>query len=119
MRRIDADALTEWMIRELRAMPNGVFNDLNGRQAANLIGKAIDEAPTVGGWISVEDRLPMLIETVLFIGKDYYGKWFGVKRGYFDGSLWHSDDFGTIYSTTPVTHWMPLPEPPKEVSEDG
>ena len=39
-------------------MPNGVFNNLNGRQAANLIGKAIDEAPTVGGWISVKDRLP-------------------------------------------------------------
>lgn len=65
-------------------------------------------------WISVNDRLPMLIETVLFIGKNYYGNWFGVKRGYFDGSFWHSDDYGTIYSTTPVTHWMPLPEPPKE-----
>lgn len=48
MRLIDADELTNWILSELRQSPNGVFNALNGRQAANLIGKAIDEMPTVG-----------------------------------------------------------------------
>lgn len=46
MRLIDADALANWIITELRTTPHGVFDALNGRQAANLIGKSIDEAPT-------------------------------------------------------------------------
>lgn len=108
MRLIDADALK-----------TAVDGEWCPDMMVSEIWDVIDHAPTIGGWISVKDRLPMLIETVLFIGKNYYGNWFGVKRGYFDGSLWHSDDFGTIYSTTPVTHWMPLPEPPEEVSGDG
>lgn len=47
MRLIDADALTNKIIDELRAYPNGTFDELNGRQAANLIGRTIDESPTV------------------------------------------------------------------------
>lgn len=48
MRLIDADELTNWIHSELRQAPNGVFNSLNGRQAANLIAKAAYEIPTVG-----------------------------------------------------------------------
>lgn len=63
-------------------------------------------------WISVKDKMPMLIETVLFIGKRYDGGWGSTQRGYFDGTFWHSESNGTVY--LPVTHWMPLPEPPEE-----
>lgn len=48
---------------------------------------ALDEAPTVGGWISVKDRMPP------------------------------NDDTKVMTYGNPVTHWMPLPEPPKE--DDG
>ena len=57
-------------------------------------------------WISVNDRLPEVHETVIAWDGDInepelacrtiYNEWFGVK----------------VCDT--VTHWMPLPEPPKE-----
>ena len=51
MRLIDADALTDWMIDELRKLQlkqtAGLFDTMNGRQAANTIGTHIDEMPTV------------------------------------------------------------------------
>ncbi len=105
MRPIDADAL------------KGVFvGEYPGMYTKKYIKNLIDGMPTVGGWISVKDEMPMQIETVLFIGKNCHGDWFRAKRGYFDGTFWHSEDSGTIYPTTPVTHWMPLPEPPEEVN---
>jgi len=110
MRLIDADALYE----ELRYMPYD--NILEGTIDHDRPLRAIMNAPTADGWISVKDEMPMQIETVLFIGKNCHGDWFRAKRGYFDGTFWHSDDSGTVYSTTPVTHWMPLPEPPEEVN---
>ena len=89
------------------------------RMSADVVQMLYDQLtrenePTFGGWISVKDKLPMLIESVLFIGKNYHGGWFLAQRGYYDGTFWHSDSNGTVYTTTPVTHWMPLPEPPEE-----
>lgn len=60
-------------------------------------------------WISVEDRLPELGDTVLFTGKSSFGTRFATQRGWWDGTFWHRDAGETIYSSTPVTHWMPLP----------
>ena len=54
----------------------------------------------VNGWVSVKDRLPEL-GTVVLVAKDIGSvntTYFGVN-GFRDES---------------VTHWMPLPEPPKE-----
>ena len=83
-------------------------------------GKSITEWAAIGmkapRWISVKDKMPMLVETVLFTGKRYDGGWLGTKRVYFDGTEWYADDAGTIYATTTVTHWMPLPKPPEEVT---
>lgn len=75
MRLVDADALKE---------------DLTRFYTGEVTARAlIDEQPTVGGWISVKDRLPP------------------------------KDDTKVLTYGNPVTHWMPLPEPPKEVSGDG
>ena len=82
--------------------------------------KLIEKAPTVGGWISVKDRLPkIMINKVLvwlehedlngYIGYGHYEKFHGEEMWY---DLEHGERFdkrGYI-----VTHWMPLPEPPKE-----
>ena len=81
-------------------------------------GKTITEWAAIGmkapRWISVEDKKQASIETVLFTGKGRYGEWFGTKRGYFDGVFWYADGEGAIYNSTSVTHWMPMPKPPKE-----
>ena len=79
--------------------------------------KLIENAPTVGGWISVKDRLPEeklnpytggYQEVICFIdtrvGCDVRTYEFG--RGHFWSGLQEVDKY--------ITHWMPLPEPPKE-----
>jgi len=62
------------------------------------------------GWISVEDRLPEDQETVIIRG----------GCGYYchDDEVWYSaiskNHLGVDAEIQwPVTHWMPLPEPPK------
>ena len=116
MRPIDADALTAWMIGELRMIPNGVFNTMTGRQAANLIGMAIDEAPTVKmpGWISVKDRLPEYTGWYL----TYHHKINLCVVSWFTGDGWEDGAWGAFEDGW-VSHWMPLPEDPKEVSGDA
>lgn len=63
-------------------------------------------------WISVEERLPETNEDVLVV-VDYGGK-SGVITGYM-----RSQNLGwqglVGQRLTDVTHWMPLPEPPKGV----
>ena len=61
-------------------------------------------------WISVAERLPKPHETVLVIRRNQRKK-LSVECGYYMGSGdWQ---VGTRL-TRPVTHWMPLPELPKE-----
>jgi len=53
-------------------------------------------------WISVKDkkRKPIMWQTMLCIG-DFHGQ-FPIKVGFYDG----------VFNEC-MTHWMPLPEPPK------
>lgn len=63
---------------------------------------------TVQKWIPVTERLPEEYTTVLVCGED------GVEPGRFYGKsgFWTYDQYeqDPIFA---VTHWMPLPEPPK------
>ena len=58
-------------------------------------------------WISVKDRLPEKIGYYICCldnGTIKVCKWiYGIRNGMWDNPNW-----------TTVTHWMPLPEPPKE-----
>lgn len=54
-------------------------------------------------WISVEDRLPNMDEKCLLCEENRITKYRWVTIGYFHTNY---DEY--------VTHWMPLPEPPKE-----
>lgn len=80
--------------------------------------------PKFGEWISVEDRLPELEKTslntkhrpksarVLCSCTQRSGKVL-VKEGYYE--LWNNSPCWRIPgSIDSVTHWMPLPEPPKK-----
>ena len=70
------------------------------------------------GWISVKDRLPPMYHMVLITGKNSAGGSFGVIKGSHDGDKgqWYRDDIGQYVDSRgdTVTHWMPLPEPPKK-----
>jgi hypothetical protein len=60
-----------------------------------------------GEWISVEERLPEEDETVLYYDEKYVS-----------ACMFFSEEFNTLdtYESSivdGVTHWMPLPEPPK------
>lgn len=70
------------------------------------------------GWISVKNRLPPMYHMVLITGKNSAGGSFGVIKGSYDGDKgqWYRDDIGQYVDSRGdiVTHWMSLPEPPKE-----
>ena len=74
-------------------------------------------------WISVDDRLPDTYQEVLVFGNDEYnnlgrGVWIGYYR-YDDWHIVNNGDYidggyGRDYINSKITHWMPLPKPPKQ-----
>ena len=58
-------------------------------------------------WISVRDKLPKTLDDVLI----HYA------NGCIDIGCRYSDGGPMEGHRGPVTHWMPLPEPPKEVRD--
>lgn len=67
-------------------------------------------------WISVKDRLPPRYKKILVVnGHGYVNISAFVKE--FDGEwTWLGLD-GKYNHINDITHWMPLPEPPKEDSK--
>lgn len=66
-------------------------------------------------WISVKDKLPDKGDQVLCYGEEpnnIHDDGLPFKTGIYDGKNWISDHFCES-SYIEVTHWMPLPEPPK------
>lgn len=66
----------------------------------------LDNGVTVQRWIPVTERLPEDGEQVLACTKN--GRAFSAHYDHFWGK-W------SVSHTVKITHWMPLPEPPKEV----
>ncbi|EJL4255085.1 DUF551 domain-containing protein [Shigella flexneri] len=66
---------------------------------------------TPDGWISCSERMPDNNHDVLF-----FDVWGYIRIGWFsaDDRSWFTSDDGCCME---VTHWMPLPEPPKEVNQ--
>ena len=95
----------------------------NGDIAEKLISNGV----TVQEWISVDDRLPER-DGAYLVTIEYFGKRQGIDIRYFtiDGEkvdeyelagqkcVWffYDSEYGYV-PTDSVTHWMPLPEPPK------
>lgn len=135
MRLIDADALLAG-IEEIMKSPwynrgkTGHGEDIGFMHAAYLERKeavevirdlCIKNAPTVGGWVSVKDRLPDHSCTVLTY-HDYGGMQvldYSMKHKLFNCHDWNKKAELDSIKIESVTHWQPLPEPPKEVDENG
>lgn len=81
--------------------------------ACELADYLLSNGVTVQEWISVKDRLPENDQWALCFIKD---KSFGTFRvfqwNYID---WQWNDGNEWFDEKDVTHWMPLPELPKEV----
>lgn len=67
-------------------------------------------------WISVFERLPDHNNPVLISTKENYGFDYNVSYLHRNdlGNNWH-DQQGIRIEKYKVTHWMPLPQPPKEI----
>lgn len=126
MRLIDADAL--WHDMETADW----FNNADRDGVAEPI---VLRAPTIGGWISVKDDLPKEHDSV-FANHTHLSKHLWAKEsdnvivyvrfpdgtgrsteGRLQDGKWWTRVSPMLEPV--VTHWMPLPEPPKEVEQDG
>lgn len=112
MRPIDADVLlSDRMKTKFYHLPNGDV-------AIPLID--VEHAPTIGGWVSVEDKLPENEKIVIGYtpcdGYMFIGFYRTYKSDNYEWSDWCilTSMRSTKKITKKVTHWMPLPEPPKE-----
>ena len=71
-------------------------------------GVTLDNQVSSRKWIPVSERLPEKRETVLVcdVRENYMNAWeyLGRDEWLYDSSIWETKE---------ITHWMPLPEPPK------
>lgn len=134
MRLIDADVFkTEWhMANECQDCKQNTRNCQYDVIFTRMdICEMIDSAPTVGEWVSVKDRLPEekenpltkdFAEVVCFCDFGGIPKRTDVRTFKFGKRTWseegHFWDEGQLMDGV-VTHWMPLPEPPKEDNNEG
>lgn len=95
-----ADAIVE-LSEECRTYKELMCNEHN--RAAELAREKEHQ------WIPVTERLPEKYEQVLTYGK--YGFLVDNYIGEFDGEVLFA------MATHQITHWMPLPQPPKEETE--
>lgn len=114
-RLIDADAL--WKEVEPYGLHKGCILGKHGG-LADILMDIIEKQPTISlakqEWISVKDKLPerTLPPHDVLVYHD-------LNCGMFVDRAWYSYDMGKWCSVLgmklKVTHWMPLPEPPKEL----
>lgn len=92
---------------------------IDNKQRLDTVDYLIANGVTVGDannatttWISVEDRLPEPMEWMLcFCSTNVVH----ILRLDDYGHYWTTQSLCNHYKKEYVTHWMPLPQPPKEV----
>jgi hypothetical protein len=86
----------------------GIRNaQLKLEEVSNYLGVMPDSLRQYNGWQTIESAPKD--ETIVLIQKD------GSQVVAFqDGGIWHCDLYGNeLIDQDRITHWMPLPEPPK------
>ena len=118
VRLIDANALIEDFKNDLI---NSCMEALRGNPHDSIlitnVIERIEDAPTieVDNWISVKDRLPPYGERVLVVNEAYKAEWGYIR--YNCGVTARDPHLDFTFWGHKVTHWQPLPEPPKEEAE--
>lgn len=84
----------------------------------NNLELMVEDAPNIDRWISCKERMPEDNVPVLFalrtkggIQPVLYGWHYSIKGL---GSAWHQSGCGGARADEDVTHWQPIPKPPKE-----
>jgi hypothetical protein len=108
MRPIDADALIATMENMRSISDNVKQRQIEESILHGIVPQIIDDAPTieaepVNGWISVKDRLPE--------SDGFYLAWYTFKDGGHALDIFYFNAGSPISNA--ITHWKPLPEPPK------
>ena len=103
----------EKLVELLQSAPADIMGNHGvGALADHLIANGV----TVQEWISVKDRLPEDRGYYLVAYRDKYNESISVAYdAYVKCSFgeWWGGEFTHDISKRVVTHWMPLPEPPK------
>ena len=123
VRLIDANNVMQNVLDEIRYKES-----LYTSTVYSIAKKAIDSAPTVHPeslfpaveWISVKDRLPEAFDEVIVYFNGFISiAWRETEKRKNGIVGWHWDSqMHYPESLVNVTHWMPLPEPPKETHND-
>lgn len=121
----------EAAINEIENADYSLIADDAESYKADYLGEIIKNIPAadvvpVARWIPVVEKLPEIGETVLVIASG----WPKLRK-----ELRGAVEIATLYATKPqpdwmleawpdwacpgVTHWMPLPEPPKNLIKEG
>lgn len=86
---------------------------------ADLMRDALEllKGQTTSGWVSVKERLPEPEENVIIWAKTGCMKY---AQYHEDGSInpWYVYEDNARAWTNVISHWMPLPEPPKEENHE-
>lgn len=86
-------------------------------QLARIADHLTDHGVTVQKWIPVTERLPELECHIYSVDVMFYHTDNDIRIGYlnFETGNWKDRESRVIFAKNDVTHWMPLPETPKEV----
>ena len=122
-KEFEATGYASWINSD--AYPDGkIYTDEYVKWLEKQVVVLRNSQPNPLGWISVEDRLPELDETVLLFddwqtreGKEYKD----VRVGYLSSfttmntskGISHNCEWRVIGFAFNITHWQPLPNPPK------
>ena len=87
--------------------------DKSCKLAENIADDLLSNGVTVQEWISVKDHTPKEKGCYLIAGNHWWDGKPVAREAFWNGDDWLSCyDKGNI--SRRVTHWMPLPKPPKE-----
>lgn len=98
----------EALMAEMRVSGKAAYMVVQEAPAAD-----VTDAPQ---WISVEDRSPTTFVSVLGYMTDA-GEFPAVRECYCVGG--NEFYFPALFERHPVSHWMPMPEPPKGGTDNG
>lgn len=99
---------TDLLIQNLRRENEVLRAELEWKQKEIELARR-SSGVTVREWISVTERLPESGKESVLIAL----RWGEVDIGWCEDGRWRSE-FVNEYEEGEVTHWMPLPNPPKE-----